>query len=397
MPTRWIVLIGLVTARLAFAFQLESVAVLAPGLMRSLALDVSTIGTLAGLFMLPGLVLAIPGGMLSQKIGERRFLIGCLLAMTAGGVICGMAESYWVLWCGRLISGIGAIGLNVAMSKIVIDWFAGKEIATAMALFLAGFPVGIALALVTLGHLATADGWRTGFLATAGFSFVALIVFIPTYRPTPQSNANHAPAAKLTVGEWGMVSVSGVIWALFNAAYMIFVSFVPLYLISRGLSAATAASLVGIGLWIAIVAVPFGGYLTDRFKRPNLIIAAGVLLWGCGMLLAIPFSSSILLLVALFAVTSVIGNIPPGAIVALASEILRPETRAAGMGVFYTWLYAGLAMGPIIGGYAYDISGIPASSLYLIACLSVLTVAALAVFRALQARGYPATSANPEA
>ena len=184
---RWIVLSGLLVARLAFGFQLQSVSVLAPGLMQGLALDLVEIGTLVGLFMSPGLLLALPGGVISQKIGERRFLIACLLAMASGGLLCGLAEDYWTLWFGRLISGFGAIGVNVAMSKIVIDWFAGKEINTAMGIFLSGFPVGIALALVSLGHLATPDGWPAGLLSAAVFSFVALIVFLVTYKPAPGS------------------------------------------------------------------------------------------------------------------------------------------------------------------------------------------------------------------
>jgi predicted MFS family arabinose efflux permease len=308
--------------------------------------------------------------------------------MTLGGVICGLAESYWVLWLGRLISGFGAIGINVAMSKIVINWFADKEIATAMALFLAGFPGGIALALVSLGSFATADDWPVAFFATAVFSFVALVVFVLTYRRAPRSNVTGLSAGKLSIVELGMVSLSGLIWALNNAAFMIVVSFVPLFLIAEGLAASTAASLVGIGPWVAIVAVPLGGYLVDRIGRPNLIIVAGVLLWGCGLLLAIPWSNSLALLVALFAVTSLFGAVPPGPIVATASEVLRPEARAAGMGVFYTWLYAGLAAGPMLGGYVLDVSGEPASSLYLVAFLSLLTIAVLAIFRALQARGY---------
>ena len=136
MQTRWIVLIGVVTARVAFAFQLQTVAVIAPGLMQSFGFDAVAIGILTGLFMLPGLVFAVPSGMLSQKIGERPFLIGCLVALTAGGAVCAIADGYWTLWAGRLISGFGAIGINVAMSKIVIDWFADKELNTAMALFL---------------------------------------------------------------------------------------------------------------------------------------------------------------------------------------------------------------------------------------------------------------------
>ncbi len=127
-----------------------------------------------------------------------------------------------------------------------------------------------------------------------------------------------------------------------------------------------------------------------------MIISAGVLFWGFGLLLTIPWSTSVPLLVALFAVTYLIGNIPPGPIVALASEVLRPEARGAGMGIFYTWLYAGLAVGPMLGGYVLDVSGEPASSLYLVALLSLLTIVALAIFRALQARGYAASARTAE-
>jgi len=158
MATRWLVLAGLVLARIAFAFQFQALAVVAPGFVDQFSLDALAVGTLVGLYMIPGLFLAIPGGVLSQWVGERRFLIACLALIAAGGVICSLAEGYWSIWAGRLISGIGAICMNVVMAKIVIDWFQGKEIATAMALFLTGYPTGIAIALVTLGTLATAAG-----------------------------------------------------------------------------------------------------------------------------------------------------------------------------------------------------------------------------------------------
>jgi MFS family permease len=337
------VLIGLVVARIAFAFQLQSVAVIAPGLMSDLALDALSIGTLVGLFMLPGLLLAVPGGLLGQWFGERRFLITCLVAMTVGGLICGFARDYQWLWLGRLISGFGTIGINVVMAKVVIDWFQDKEIATAMAVFLAAYPAGIALALVTLGQLATADSWPTAFVATAAFSFAALLVFVATYRAAEGTGDDAEPALKPSPGETAMVSLAGLIWALYNAAYIILVSFVPLYLVSEGMAAGTAASLVGIGLWVAIFAAPLGGVMVDRFGRATPIIVTGVVIWGFGLLLVIPWSHSIPLLIALFAVTALFGNIPPGPIVALASEVLRPATRGAGMGVFYTWLYGGIA------------------------------------------------------
>jgi MFS family permease len=396
MATRWIVLAGLVVARVAFAYQFQSLAVVAPGFMGEFGLDALSVGTLVGLYMLPGLFLAIPGGVLSQWVGERRFLTGCLAAMVAGGLICGFASGYWSIFVGRLLSGLGAIGLNVVMAKIVIDWFQDKEIATAMALFLTGYPAGIGLALVTLGTLATTEGWSHAFLITGALGFVALIIFAATYRPAQDKTEISTPALKPSMGEVGMVCVAGAIWALYNAAYIIVVSFVPLFLHSAGMASATAASLVGIGLWVAIVAAPIGGVLADRSRKANLLIVAGVLIWGLGLTLVIPWADSPLLLLTLIIVTAFIGSLPPGAIVALASEVLRPQVRSAGMGIYYTWLYAGLALGPMLAGLVSDLTGDPAAPVYLIGVLALLTVLALGLFRALQARGFPAAARRRE-
>ena len=396
MARRWIVLAGCILARVAFAYQFQSLAVVAPGFIGEFGLDALSVGTLVGLYMLPGFFLAIPGGMLSQWVGERRFLTGCLATMVAGALICGFASGYWSICVGRLLSGLGAIGLNVVMAKIVIDWFQDKEIATAMALFLAGYPAGIGLALVTLGTLATPEGWSHAFLITGALGFVALIVFAATYRPVQLKTEGSTPALKPSMGEVGMVCVAGAIWALYNAAYIIMVSFVPLFLHSAGMASATAASLVGIGLWVAIVAAPIGGVLADRSRKPNLLIVAGVLIWGLGLTLVIPWADSPLLLLTLIIVTAFIGNLPPGAIVALASEVLRPKARSAGMGIYYTWLYAGLALGPMLAGLVSDLTGDPAAPVCLIGVLALLTVFALGLFRALQARGFPAAARRRE-
>ncbi len=401
MATRWIVLAGLVVARVAFAYQFQSLAVVAPGLIGEFGLDGLSVGTLVGLYMLPGFFLAIPGSVLSQRVGERRFLTGCLTAMVIGGMICGFASGYWSLFGGRLLSGVGAAGLNVVMAKIVIDWFQHKEIATAMAVFLAGYPAGIGLALLTLGTFARAEGWAHAFLITGAFAFLALIVFATTYRPARVDGpvrvdgGESTPPLKPSMGEVGMVCVSGAIWALYNAAYIIVVSFVPLFLHSTGMASATAASLIGIGLWVAIVAAPVGGVLADRSRKPDHLIVAGVLIWGLGLTLVIPLATSPLLLLTLIVMTAFIGNLPPGPIVALVSEVLRPQVRSAGMGIYYTWLYAGLALGPMLAGLISDLTRDPAAPVYLIGVLAVLTVSALGLFRVLQARGFPAAVAGP--
>src|SRR5215468_3910655 len=301
MASRWLVLAGLVLSRIAFAFQFQALAVVAPGFVAQFSLDGLAVGTLVGLYMIPGLFLAIPGGVLSQWVGERRFLIVCLTLMTAGGLICGFAGGYWSMWVGRLASGVGAIGMNVVMAKIVIDWFHDKEISTAMALFLTGYPAGIAIALVTLGTLATPEGWPQAFLITAVLAFTALIVFTASYRPAQVQVAVSRTAARPSAGEFGMVCLAEGIGALFNAVYIISVSFVPLFLHSTGMAPAPAASVVGVGLWSGIIAGPLGGMISDRLGRPTLFVATCVLIWGLGFTLVIPWADSLPLLLALVA------------------------------------------------------------------------------------------------
>jgi MFS family permease len=390
MATRWVVLTGLVVARIAFAFQFQTLAVVAPGFVDQFALDALAVGMLVGLYMMPGLLLAIPGGALSQWVGERRFVIGCLALMAGGGVACGLADGYWSLWVARLASGVGGIGMNVGMAKIVVDWFHGHEIATAMALFLTGYPAGIAIALVTLGPLATPTSWPQAFLTTALLVLVALFVFAASYRPAPEHVVNPAVALRPSAGEIGMVCLAGTIWALYNAAYIIFVSFVPLFLHSTGMAPASAASVVGIGLWVAIVAAPVGGMVSDRLRRPTPLIVACVLIWGLGFTLVISWADSIPRLLALVAFLSFVGNLAAGPIVALAGEVLRPEARGTGMGIFYTLLYVGLAAGPVLAGFVTDLIGSSAAPVYLIAVLAVVTVLVIGLFRNLQARGVPA-------
>jgi hypothetical protein len=42
-----------------------------PGIVGKFGLDALSVGTLVGLYMIPGLVLAIPGGMLSKRAVSR--------------------------------------------------------------------------------------------------------------------------------------------------------------------------------------------------------------------------------------------------------------------------------------------------------------------------------------
>jgi MFS family permease len=89
MEARRLALAVLTLARASMGFQFQSLASVAPLLIEDLALGYAEVGFLIGLYMLPGVVLALPGGVLGQRFGDTRVVVVGLALMTAGGALAG--------------------------------------------------------------------------------------------------------------------------------------------------------------------------------------------------------------------------------------------------------------------------------------------------------------------
>src|SRR3954453_20255972 len=149
---RWLILLVLFIARAAIAFQFQSIPALSPILVDSLRIDYLLLGTLVGLYMLPGVIFSIPGGVLGQRFGDKQIALLGLGLMVLGGLWVAMSGTYLSASFGRVVSGVGAVLLNIVLAKMVTDWFAGREIVTAMALFVSSCASGHRLRTAPAPH-----------------------------------------------------------------------------------------------------------------------------------------------------------------------------------------------------------------------------------------------------
>ena len=170
---------------------------------------------------------------------------------------------------------------------------------------------------------------------------------------------------------------------------MIF-SFGPSFLAERGWSVTAAGSTASIVLWLALLSVPLGGFLADRTGRPGVVLVVGCL----GSALLLLFAAQLDPL-HLFAALGIVGGLPAGAIMSLPARVLRPSTRAVGMGIFYTVFYIGMAIGPVIGGWIAAHAGTAAAALHFGAATLAACLLSLWLFnrRELSARSAAADSA----
>src|SRR3984885_14880556 len=196
LRNRWFILAVLFVVRLTMAFQFQSVAAVAPLLGREFGVGLADIGILIGLYFTPGIALALPGGAIGQRLGDKNTVLGALLLMLIGGVAMALSTSWSGQIAGRLVAGAGGVLLNVVMTKMVADWFAGREIATAMAIFVNSWPAGVALALLTLPSIGTADGVGAVYLAVAALTALGFVLLAAAYPPP----ANSMTAAAASIG-----------------------------------------------------------------------------------------------------------------------------------------------------------------------------------------------------
>jgi MFS family permease len=190
---RWGILAVLFAVRATMAFQFQSVAAVAPLLGSEFGVSIADIGVLIGLYFAPGIALALPGGAIGQRFGDKATVLGALLLMLAGSVAMTFAASWSLQIAGRLVAGAGGVILSVQLTKMLTDWFAGKEIATAMAIFVNSWPAGVAISLLVLPLIGTTHGVGAVHLSVAAFSGCAIVLLTIAYR-----SPGDAPVASTT-------------------------------------------------------------------------------------------------------------------------------------------------------------------------------------------------------
>ena len=382
MALRWRVLALLFLVRTTMAFQFQAVGALSPTFQQDFGVGIADIGLLIGLFFAPGMFLAIPGGALGRRFGAKRVVLLGLALMTGGGVLMAASDLWAGQIAGRLTAGVGGILLNVMMTKMVADWFLGKEISFSLAVFVMSWPVGIAVALIVLPMLGLAYGLTLTLTAIAAMAGAGLLAMALLYRSPPgaaEAEVSNARSGRVRGALLGAVVAAGAIWGVYNGALSVVFSFGPDLFVARGLSLAAAGATTSIILWLLAAMGAVAGYLVDWSGRRYLILAAGNLSFALFVLIGSWTDQVLLNVIAMGAVSGV----AVGAMMSLPALVLPPEARALGMGIFFSVFYLFQMTGPIAAGWLGAVTGDVATTFVFAAALLVLSVAILPVYHRL--------------
>ena len=119
--SRWSILALLFVCRIGLGFQFQTLGSVSDSLVAALGFSYAQIGTLIGLFMLPGLVRALPAGYLGRALSDRVLVSLALLWLAAGGLIAALAQGFGQLALARLACGVGFVFSTIYLTKMTAD------------------------------------------------------------------------------------------------------------------------------------------------------------------------------------------------------------------------------------------------------------------------------------
>jgi predicted MFS family arabinose efflux permease len=178
------------------------------------------------------------------------------------------------------------------------------------------------------------------------WSQLARVFFALSYYSPAVSTGPARSSARLGLHAAMAVVCAGSIWALYNIGFVMIFSFGPSMLVERGWSITAAGSAISVVLWLSAVSVPLGGFLADRTGRHEVIMAACFFITAVLLMVATRTDAIITTVIAL----GLLSSLAAGPILSLPARVLEPDTRAIGMGLFFSISYMGLVLGPTLGG-----------------------------------------------
>lgn len=384
---RWtIVAICWVTAIFLY-FDRVNISMAAPHIMKDLGLSGTQMGVILSMFSWGFIFGHVSGGIAADRLNIRRwgtffFLLWCLATYMTG--LCRSVVQFAFV---RLVFGYSEGAFVNPMNKLQNHWVFPSERGLVNGSLMFAAYTGLVVGMPLVGWLISIYGWREMFFVSGIVSLVGAFAFwfvvrdYPKDHPwisTAERDAIESALAKDRVtydserhdvkhlsfkAAAGILFKNRIFWAICGAAFfiqMIYVtnfSWLPSYLVlERGFSDIKSGNALAVPYLAAAFGALFGGFISDRLGSRTLVIM-------CGALLTIPAIVGLLVFDNEVAVLVMIGLVlffnaaAVSLFVVLLFDLFPPETAGVALAVALGVSGGlGAAAGPVILGYAYDVT-----------------------------------------
>lgn len=317
------------------------------------------LGFVAAASTIPGILISLPAGALSDIFGRRKVLLASSIVFASAPFLYLLITSWWQLILVRFYHGFATAMFIPVVNASIAEQFPTKR-GERISIFSSATTVGRIAAPFLGGYILfiTNYGYHTLYLAVGVAGITAFTTASLFLRRGKQSIKKKTAAQTIPriLSEWRKVAKSSgiIITSVIEAAQYYTFGAVEFFLVGYlkeivKLDPFLIGVILGGQLAIIPLAKPFMGRLSDKIGR-RLPIVLGSIISGVP-LAVIPFTTqfSILLLIS---ITYGIGfSLVTSSTPALVSELVEKDYVGTAMGFLSTMMDVGQTLGPIITSF----------------------------------------------
>ncbi|SNR38321.1 MFS transporter [Halorubrum vacuolatum] len=353
--------------------------VLLPHLRASYGLTLTGAGALLTVLFATYALGQLPGGILADRIGERKTLTLSLGVSSVALLFVVLSRSSPVLFVLTALFGFG-VGLYAIARFTAIATLYPERYGTAIGVTNAAPEVGQAVLPPVAGVVAAAVGWQFGFgFAIPLFLIIAVVLWtsLPAHTAGERGAVDTFSSETLRVLRSELrkppVVLATLLMILGISVWQAFTGFYPTYLTEeKGLSSPVASVLFGLYFGATAFVHPLSGAIYDRLGVRFTYAVVGL---SVPALVALTVVENVWLLV----VISILLGTLLGFETSTESYLVRTlpsSVEGTGFGILRTTIFAVGATSPIVFGAAADRDFFDEMFLLLAAILFVMVVLA---------------------
>jgi len=347
----------------ALDVQMFSLAI--PALIATFGLSRTDAGLIGSVTLVAAALGGWIGGVLADRIGRVRALQVTILWFAVSTFLAAFSQTFTQLLVLKAVQGLGfgaewAAGA-VLMAEAIRPAHRGRALGAVQGGWALGWGAALLLSTAAFSALGPEAAWRVLFACGLAPALLVLVIRRAVPEPPRPREAVLARTGPLAIFSPALrrATVTGTLLGLgAHGGFHALFTWLPTYL-----SAERGASVLGTGLYLAIIIVSFGlgclvaGGMVDRLgrRRTVALYAAGCM--GLVVLyLLVPVSGTALLLLGAplgFCTAGI-----PASLAALFSELFPAGLRGTGMGFCYNAGRLASALLPLGVGLLSEILGL---------------------------------------
>jgi MFS family permease len=321
------------------------------------------VGLVSSSWFISRLFTELPSGILAERFGRFKLLIGGLAISAVGALLCSAANTIYVLILGWALWGLGTGFFFMCSSTMIFDLFKlsvrGQALGTFQALEFVGGLIGAPIGSFMVG----VSDYRAVFVVASilmVFSF-SVAFLSKSLHQIDVKNAKSTSELYMTKvlprrSNWNLTVIyidtfsRMLIWAGFAG------TFFPLYVnLELGMSVELIGLIVAMRTMGIIVATATSGRLSDKFGRKPVAIL-GMLL-EAGSLYAHSRALTFEALTFIGLIEGLGFGMVLTTMMVLLSEVTPPKYRGGAIGMDRTFMSLGGLIGPLLFMAIYELCG----------------------------------------